>query len=306
MVLKNLHSSHSGSYTCLATNLVGTVSHMFSLRVEQAEKSVVQLPSVKKMSNNSVIVGEDCILECQVTSSLYPSIQWLKEVEKEGSLHLAGMNLVNVGDGQTVRISEDDYINTIVIESVTVKDSGFYVCFVTNNAGGFNYKSSFITVLPQSEDIFLAMEENQIVMTISMGLVSFVLLVVFLMFFCFIKSRNLILKPEYSESQRSIIYQKNTLDHNSWVTKEVISCSTDFNGTDTFPKHLPCQNNSNIYDLPFSHSRNPPQYTPLLQSTQSPCSTRVSRVSSLPSSSVITPKNNRRETSQIIKEYQNL
>ena len=51
---------------------------------------------------------------------------------------------------------------------------------------------------------------------------------------------------------------------------------------------------SNIYDLPFTHSaREVIHYTPISQSIHSPCSTRVSRISSLPSSPALTPRNTR-------------
>ena len=143
LILNNLRPSNSGLYTCLATNLAGTINRQFNLTVQQENSKKVELPTVSEMKNVSVQFGDDSFLKCEVTSNLTPSIQWLRETEMDESIRLAGMNLVNVADGDTVKVGDTNYMSTLVISSATLQDSGVYVCFVTNNAGGFNYQSFF-------------------------------------------------------------------------------------------------------------------------------------------------------------------
>ena len=309
LVLESLQASNAGNYTCLATNLAGTISREFSLTVESPK---VEIPRIFRMENISARIGDESMFQCRVKSRLRPSIQLLKVAKTEGSIRLAGMNLVNVGEGETMKVGENTYVSTFVIDKVIKEDSGVYICFATNRAGGFNYQSSHLTVFPDHDNLFLPMEDNHLLLGLVVGLVFTVLLIVSFMFFYLVRTKHKLLSPESFESQRSIINQKNTLDHRDWSKRDAVIWSSIKKSAES----PTCKQTGNIYDLPFSHSvRNTPstlsQYTPIPQSINSPCSTRVSRVSSMSSSPAITPRNNRvggnaKGNLQIVTEYQNL
>ena len=132
----------SGVYTCVASNLAGSAKVDFSVTVESPR---VELPSIGELGNVSAMVGEAAVLQCKVTSSLPPSVQWLRKVEdiqQEATLTLANMQLISVSQNQDTRmvnLPENSYLDTLVIDRVTPDDAGLYVCFATNTAGGFNY-----------------------------------------------------------------------------------------------------------------------------------------------------------------------
>ena len=317
LTIDKLEEPDSGTYTCLATNLAGTAKHQFSLTVESPR---VELPTISHVSNTSVYGGETAVLQCKVTSTITPSIQWLREmVGSQRSINLASMELVNVADGDMVKVSDDTYLNTLIMDSVQMDDSGLYVCFATNTAGGFNYQSAHLTVLDPHDDLLLPVDDQELLLGLMIGLVSVVLILVSAIFLCLLRSRHKLLQPDYSESQRSIIYQKNTLDHKTWSADHAVSWSSlqksvsnhTPGGGHRLIKPEPSAT-SNIYDLPFTHSaREVIHYTPISQSIHSPCSTRVSRISSLPSSPALTPRNTRhlaqrKDNLQFVTEYQNL
>ena len=325
LTIAKLEEPDSGTYTCLATNLAGTAKHQFSVTVESPR---VELPTISQVSNTSVYIGETAMLQCKVTSTITPSIQWLREmVGSERSINLASMELVNVADGDVVKVSDDTYLNTLIMDSVQMDDSGLYVCFATNTAGGFNYQAAHLTVHAPapSYDLPLPVEDQQLFLGLIIGLVSVVLILLSAIFLCLLRSRHKLLLPDYSESQRSIIYQNNTLDHKnyhisaddavSWSSLQKSVSNHTPGGGHMLIKSEPSAT-SNIYDLPFTHSaRATPHkvvhYTPISQSIHSPCSTRVSRITSLPSSPALTPRNTRhvvqrKDNLQFVSEYQNL
>ena len=146
----------SGVYTCVASNLAGSAKVDFSVTVESPR---VELPSIGELGNVSAMVGEAAVLQCKVTSSLPPSVQWLRKVEdiqQEATLTLANMQLVSVSQNQdtrTVNLPEGNYLDTLVIDRVTPEDAGLYVCFATNTAGGFNYQSAHLRVVGRESDL---------------------------------------------------------------------------------------------------------------------------------------------------------
>ena len=87
----------------------------------------------------------------------------------ERSINLANMELVNVGEGDMVKVSDDTYLNTLILDSVRTDDSGLYVCFATNTAGGFNYQSAHLNVLSPMEDLPLPDDDQQILLGLLIG-----------------------------------------------------------------------------------------------------------------------------------------
>ena len=158
LVFPSLTESNSGVYTCVASNLAGSAKVDFSVTVESPR---VELPSIGELGNVSAMVGEAAVLQCKVTSSLPPSVQWLRKVDEniqqEATLTLANMQLVSVSQDQDTRMvnlnQEGSYLDTLVIDRVTPEDAGLYVCFATNTAGGFNYQSAHLGVLGKESDL---------------------------------------------------------------------------------------------------------------------------------------------------------
>ena len=328
-----LEENQSGIYTCLATNLAGTGKLQFSITVESPR---VELPGIGHVDNVTVVKGEAAMLQCRVTSGLTPSIQWLRRVRpsKDGPLHginLGGMELVTVGDGDTVTLTDSTYLSTLVINNVQEDQAGLYVCFATNTAGGFNYQSAHLTVEGHSLSHLPGVhDDHQLFLGLVVGLVSVVLVLLTIMFICLVKqNRNKMVLTEYAESQRSILYKNCTLDIKTGgggggYHDDAISWSSL---QKKHPDTSTASVTSNIYDLPFSNHKEsiinsssgvrcpPVHYTPLVSGhtsvVHSPASSRVSRVTSLPSSPAMSPRNNsntrhmyRQQT--YLTQYQNL
>merc|ERR1719195_390901 len=107
------------------------------------------------------------MLQCRVTSGLTPAIQWLRRVEPgsgslQHSISLAGMELVRVGEGDTVILSDSSYLSTLILKGVQADQAGLYVCFATNSAGGFNYQSAQLTVEARASSLPGIQDDHQL------------------------------------------------------------------------------------------------------------------------------------------------
>ena len=282
LLIKTLTEDDSGVYTCVASNLAGSAQLEFSVTVESPR---VELPSISKVGNVSAMVGEAAVLQCKVTSSLPPSVQWLRKVDEvkqeEAILTIANMHLVSVAgqnqDNRMVNLPEGNYLDTLVIDRVTTKDAGLYVCFATNTAGGFNYQSAHLDVVEVEIETGGSEEGlgEEVFLGLVVGLVSVVLLLLAVIVLCLAKGRHKMLLPEFGDSQRSIVYQAaRPYREESWSLQK--------------PPLQPSLPPNNIYDLPYTHSQaraTPHQvvhYSPL--PIHSPAPSHATRMTSLPSS----------------------
>ena len=282
LLIKTLTENDSGVYTCVASNLAGSAQLEFSVTVESPR---VELPSISKVGNVSAMVGEAAVLQCKVTSSLPPSVQWLRKVDEvkqeEAILTIANMHLVSVAgqnqDNRMVNLPEGNYLDTLVIDRVTTKDAGLYVCFATNTAGGFNYQSAHLDVVEVEIETGGSEEGlgEEVFLGLVVGLVSVVLLLLAVIVLCLAKGRHKMLLPEFGDSQRSIVYQAaRPYREESWSLQK--------------PPLQPSLPPNNIYDLPYTHSQaraTPHQvvhYSPL--PIHSPAPSHATRMTSLPSS----------------------
>ena len=279
LVIPSLAESNSGVYTCTASNLAGSSKVDFSVTVESPR---VELPSIGELGNVSAMVGEAAVLQCKVTSSLPPSVQWLRKVEdiqQESTLTLANMQLISVSQNQDTRmvnLPEGNYLDTLVIDRVAPQDAGLYVCFATNTAGGFNYQSTHLSVVEMEMET--GSEEGvgeEVFLGLVVGLVSVVLLLLAVIVLCLARGRHKMLLPEFGDSQRSIVYQASRpYREESWSLQK--------------PPLQPSLPSGNIYDLPYTHSQaraTPHQvvhYSPL--PIHSPTPSHATRMTSLPSS----------------------
>ncbi|KAM5147900.1 hemicentin-1 [Mantella aurantiaca] len=128
-ILKILKTSlsHSGSFICTASNIAGSAEKHFLL-------DVLEPPAIAgsgTIDYNSVIVGREVKLKCEVKGNPYPAIQWFKD------------NRLVVGGDTNINILQNGQI--LYIKNSRLTDSGQYKCIATNSAG-MQTKESKLTV----------------------------------------------------------------------------------------------------------------------------------------------------------------
>nr|XP_047909504.1 hemicentin-2 [Anser cygnoides] len=125
-----LQPSHSGDYTCLAANDVGSVSSTTTL--------VVHAPLEMMGSgweNVSVVAGQPLALHCNVSGTPVPSVTWHKDGQPVGE---AGGPLL-LRRGQTLRFA-----------AVRSEDTGTYTCRALSRAGEARRHFALLVLVPPS------------------------------------------------------------------------------------------------------------------------------------------------------------
>ncbi|XP_041098662.1 hemicentin-1 isoform X2 [Polyodon spathula] len=114
LIIKDAAPEHAGSYTCLASNDVGT-------DMQSATLSYTETPSITVL-NRTVLVaaGEEVILECKATGVPPPLVTWYKGDLLVGTLPL---------------VEEDARRGILRIGGVQEKDAGEYSCVASSQAG---------------------------------------------------------------------------------------------------------------------------------------------------------------------------
>ncbi len=160
LVIDNLKESDSGVFACVATNMIGTTSRNFTLKVEDGSGNP-SLPGGPR--NTTVKLGERGQLECHIMSRAgAPEVKWLKKVVDEedggGGRFGAGLGgaVFDVGTDEKFRmvraveeaksLSAGRYVDVLVFDETDAADAGLYYCFVTNKVG-YKYKSAYLNVL---------------------------------------------------------------------------------------------------------------------------------------------------------------
>uniref|UniRef100_A0ABM5GDB4 Hemicentin-1 n=1 Tax=Pogona vitticeps TaxID=103695 RepID=A0ABM5GDB4_9SAUR len=110
-------TGEAGQYSCKATNIAGSVEKFFIVDV--------QVPPIIRgadtPSEASVVLNQDATLECRVSGSPFPTIQWFKDGKP---LFLGDPNIQILDKGQILHIKSARRI-----------DKGRYQCSATNSAG---------------------------------------------------------------------------------------------------------------------------------------------------------------------------
>ena len=151
LTLRSLQQRDSGTYSCVAQNVVGTVSTTFDVSVTTSATS----PNVLfGPANVSVEQGDSATLDCRVTTSYKPNIKWLKKLE--AGHHTPDREVINVGsdyyrmidnDNDIVPTGNGEFLSELILTSASPQDEGMYICFVTSLKGGFNFKPSYLSVI---------------------------------------------------------------------------------------------------------------------------------------------------------------
>ncbi|XP_060730512.1 immunoglobulin superfamily member 10 [Tachysurus vachellii] len=120
--LKNLDVSDSGKYECIATSSTGSERRVVTLSVEKTEIA----PEIIETSGKSteLAYGSQLHLNCSATGIPKPKIIW----------RLPSKALVDQWHrmGSRIQVLEN---GTLIIDSVSDKDAGDYLCVARSNAG---------------------------------------------------------------------------------------------------------------------------------------------------------------------------
>ena len=196
--LRNLMQVDSAVYRCEARNIIGMASLNFTLNVEVP---IAEQPAVMGQGNVSVMVGDTASLQCRVSALSPPHIKWLKR-ESTAAMTADEMLMSNseytisVGEdryrvihtGEDIPISRGEYLNKLVIVNAQEHHSGLYICFVTNSAGSFNYKPTYLrvypanTLMPTGNGPTAAGENTHILaLAVSLGILVLIFLIILIL-----------------------------------------------------------------------------------------------------------------------------
>uniref|UniRef100_A0A8W8KZ99 Ig-like domain-containing protein n=1 Tax=Magallana gigas TaxID=29159 RepID=A0A8W8KZ99_MAGGI len=123
LTVLSAQSSNGGTYTCRATNLVGTRSASASLSVSG------NIPTVTIPQNSySVVTGQDVQIPCSVSASPSASISWIFISTSQSQITISSSTFK-----YTFNPSSTD--GTLTVRSTTSSDTGTYRCQATNAVG---------------------------------------------------------------------------------------------------------------------------------------------------------------------------
>ncbi|XP_068224083.1 cell adhesion molecule Dscam1 isoform X5 [Palaemon carinicauda] len=136
---------HSGNYTCVATNMVGTAAHSDSLSVRVPPRWIVE-PADKAFA-----LGSDARLECKADGFPRPTLGWKKAAGRTpGDYRDLGV------DNPNVKVTEE---GTLQISNIQKSHEGYYLCEANNGIGAG--LSTVIYVRVQAPPQFKIQYRNQ-------------------------------------------------------------------------------------------------------------------------------------------------
>ncbi|XP_022242324.1 Down syndrome cell adhesion molecule homolog [Limulus polyphemus] len=117
LIFNSLRPEHHGNYTCIASNLAGSVSH--------TAKMIIHVPPRWKVEprDSFVIKGHSALIDCQVDGFPHPRIRWTKSA------------VDTPRDYRPISSSSRLYVyenGTMAIHNAQKEDAGFYLCQASN------------------------------------------------------------------------------------------------------------------------------------------------------------------------------
>ena len=136
--IESVHPSDEGIYICEATNLMGSISTLASLKVR--EPPVI---SVKPQAHLQLPKGSPVSLSCMVTGSPKPAVYWTHETSEgigESVMIMPGTRHKNM------YVASD---NALKIEDPSLENSGHYSCSALNDVGSALARSHLVIYDPE-------------------------------------------------------------------------------------------------------------------------------------------------------------
>lgn len=138
----------SGNYTCVVSNIHGTISFTMTLFITQhyPHRPLILEPP----RNQSVKIGRTARFTCRFFSGPTPKFQWLKYIEA------ANGSSTNPRDQRKYEIlslteAENATIDELVLTNVTMASAGLYICVVGNTIG-HDYAGAWLRVYEEEEE----------------------------------------------------------------------------------------------------------------------------------------------------------
>ena len=132
--IESVHPSDEGLYICTASNLMGTISTMASLKVR--EPPVI---TVKPQAHLQAPIGSPFSLSCMVTGAPKPAVYWTHESGSESAMIMPGTRHKNM------YVASD---NALKIEDPSLENSGHYSCSALNDVGSALARSHVLVFDP--------------------------------------------------------------------------------------------------------------------------------------------------------------
>uniref|UniRef100_H2Z5L4 Fibroblast growth factor receptor n=1 Tax=Ciona savignyi TaxID=51511 RepID=H2Z5L4_CIOSA len=186
IVLETVILSDRGMYMCVASNAYGSINHTYELDVAErsAHSPILQygLPA-----NKTVYVGEDVTFRCKVYSDPHPHMEWIKNIEINGSKYNPIDNSPYIRQLKKAGVNSTDAdLEKLTLKNVTFEDAGEYVCLAGNSFGS-THASAWLTVIPvldksDVEKNYIQSETHYLIYIF--GVICFVILFVFIIYMC--------------------------------------------------------------------------------------------------------------------------
>lgn len=138
LIVEYIAFENSGSYTCRAENVLGSVTSTVSVRVVQSESQLEEINEyisprfIEKLKPVQLMDGDALDLRCRVIGYPTPKIQWLHN--KQPIIEVKGIELLQDSEGLCV----------LTIPEVFPEDGGEYSCYATNKFGKARSKTHVI------------------------------------------------------------------------------------------------------------------------------------------------------------------
>ena len=153
--MTSVTATDSGVYTCVAQNMVGSVSVKYRIMVRDGQQDITNHTTKLTVSQ-----GGTALIDCKVNSDGRPSVKWLKKLDiydvDFDQINSEDSHIISVGDEHYKIIGDDEnlkqvdhmeWLSQLIVRGARMHDRGMYICFVTSGGRGFNFKQSYLTVI---------------------------------------------------------------------------------------------------------------------------------------------------------------
>lgn len=124
--------SHSGNYTCIASNAVASANHTAVLHVDVPPRWVLEPES------SFVVLGRSVVIDCITDGDPQPKNVWKKDINENRGHYELLSSAEEVEEGSLGRVSrrvQQLSNGSLLIQRATRDDRGYYLCQATNGIG---------------------------------------------------------------------------------------------------------------------------------------------------------------------------